>query len=111
MDALAEYNELLYDLDATTCGAVSPYFDSASVSTDAGSGADSYVVDDATVPHYYIYTDISDLVFRVRPGNPGGFLNPAITDFEIWYAGTQIGERTPADQQLRHLGARLPGDQ
>ena len=41
IDVLAEYNELLYDLDATTCGAVSPYFDSASVSTDAGSGADS----------------------------------------------------------------------
>ena len=108
IDALAEYNELLYDLDATTCAAISPYFDSTSVSTDAGSDADSYVVDDATVPHYYIYTDISDLVFVFGLEIPEDF-DPAITDFEIWYAGTQIGERTPADQQLRHLALDYQG--
>lgn len=108
IDALAEYNELLYDLDATTCGAISPYFSSGSVSTDVGTGADSYVVDDATVPHYYIYTDVSDLVFVFGLEIPEDF-EPAITDFEIWYEGTQIGERTPADQQLRHLALDYQG--
>ena len=102
IDALASYNELLYDLDATTCGAISPYLSGTSLSTDTGTGGDSYVIDDATTPHYYIYTDISDLVFVFGLEIPETF-EPAITEFEIWYNGTQIGERTPADEQLRHL--------
>ena len=60
------------------------------------------MIDDATTPHYYIYTDISDLVFVFGLEIPETF-EPAITEFEIWYNGTQIGERTPADEQLRHL--------
>ena len=34
---------------------------------------------------------------------------PEITDYEIWYSGTQIGERTAVDQQLRHLALDYKG--
>lgn len=108
IDALATYNELLYELDSLTCGAISPYLSGTSVSTDVGSGGDSYVTDDAAVPHYYIYTDISDLVFVFGLEIPEDF-EPEITDYEIWYSGTQIGERTAVDQQLRHLALDYKG--
>lgn len=108
IDSLATYNELLYELDSTTCGAIAPYLSGISISTEAGSGADSFVTDDATVPHYYIYTDISDLVFVFGLEYPEEF-EPAVTDYEIWYSGTQIGERTPVDQQLRHLALDYKG--
>ena len=102
IDALASYNELLYDLDATTCGAISPYLSGTSLSTDTGTGGDSYVIDDATTPHYYIYTDIRILCScsawksRKRSNRPSPSLKSGTN-------GTQIGERTPADEQLRHL--------
>ncbi len=107
IDALSTYNELLYELDATTCGAIAPYLEGVSVSTDVGTGGDSYV-DDATIPHYYIYTDVADLVFVFGLEYPEDF-EPAATDYEIWYSGTQIGERTAVDQQLRHLALDYKG--
>ncbi len=108
IDALATYDELLFNLDATTCGAITPYLEGTSVSTSAGSGGDSIVTDDATVPHYYIYTDISDMVFVFGLEIPEEF-EPAVTDYEIWYSGTQIGERTPVGEQLRHLALDYKG--
>ena len=108
MDGINESLKEGYELDSLTCGAISPYLSGTSVSTDVGSGGDSYVTDDAAVPHYYIYTDISDLVFVFGLEIPEDF-EPEITDYEIWYSGTQIGERTAVDQQLRHLALDYKG--
>ena len=103
LDALASYNELLYDFDALTCGAVTKYMTGVSVSTDVGSGGDSYLeTGNANVPYYYIYTDISDMVFVFGLDVPEDF-EPEITHYEIWYNGTQIGSRTAVNEQIRHL--------
>jgi hypothetical protein len=42
------------------------------------------------------------MVFEFSLDIPEDF-EPEISDFELWYEGTQIGERTPADKVLRHL--------
>jgi hypothetical protein len=103
VDALAFYSELLYDFDRLTCGAVTKYLKGETLATEAAEGGDSYAeVDPIDKPYYYIYTDVDDLVFVFGVNIPDDF-EPKITDFEIWYEGTMLGQRTSVDKQIRHL--------
>ena len=103
LDTLATYNEALFNFDRLTCGAVSDYMRGSGVSLDAGEGGDSYAtLDPITDPYYYIYTTVSDLTFHIGVSIPEGF-TPAVTDFEVWNNGVQIGERTPVEKELVHL--------
>jgi hypothetical protein len=103
IDALSAYDELLYDFDRLTCGAVTKYLSGASVSTDAGEGGDSYAeVDKIDKPYYYINSEIDNMIFAFGVSIPDGF-EPEITDYELWYQGTQIGARTSINKQIRHF--------
>ena len=103
IDALASYNELLYDFDDLTCGYVGQYLLDAAFSTDAGGGGDSFaVLDPINDPYYYIYTTVDDMTFHLGVSIPDGF-EPAITDFEVWIGGIQLGRRLPVGQELQHL--------
>ena len=103
LDALASYNEQLYDFDRLTCGAVTQYMSGVSLDAETGASGDSLVsIDVLTDPYYYIYTSVADLTFYVGVSIPEGY-EPAITDFEVWSEGVQIGERTPVGQEVHHL--------
>lgn len=103
LDALSTYNTLLQDFDRLTCGAVTAYMNGTDLSAEAGAGGDSYArIDPITDPYYYIYTTVEDLTFHVGVSIPEDF-SPAVTDFEVWSEGIQIGERTVITEELTHL--------
>ena len=103
LDALKEYNVTLSEFDRLTCGAVTKYLKGTGMGLDTGEGGDAYaILDPINDPYYYIYTSVADLTFYIGVSIPDGF-EPAIDSFEVWYAGTQIGERTQVGTELRHL--------
>lgn len=103
LDALKEYNVTLSEFDRLTCGAVTKYLKDAGMGLDTGEGGDAYaVLDPIHDPYYYIYTSVADLTFYIGVSIPDGF-EPMVDSFEVWYAGTQIGERTQVGTELRHL--------
>lgn len=103
LDALATYDGLLYDFDRLTCGAVTNFMKGKSLDLDAGKGGDSFVIEELSEkPYYYIHSQISDMLFVFGLTIPEGY-EPEITDYEIWYEGTQIGLKTPIDETIRHL--------
>jgi hypothetical protein len=103
LDALVDYNNILSELDRLTCGAITKYLKGDSASLETGEGGDAYaVLDPISDPYYYIYTSVADLTFYVGISIPEDYL-PEIDSFEVWYNGTQIGERTDVGTELRHL--------
>jgi len=104
MDLLADYNELLYAFDRLTCGAVTKYFKGESLVTDSGSASDSFSEDDESADgaYYHLSTSVADMVFQFGIEIPDGY-EPAVTQYELWCSGQQIGERTPATSEIRHL--------
>ena len=103
IDALATYNTLLYDFDRLTCGAITLYMKGEGISTSSGGGGDSFAkLDPINDPYYYIYNSVADITFSIGVSIPEGF-EPTIDSFEIWVDGTQVGERTPTNEELTHL--------
>ena len=103
LDALADYNHMLSEFDRLTCGAVSKYMKGAGMDLDTGEGGDAFaILDPINEPYYYIYTSVADLTFYFGVSIPEDYV-PAVDSFEIWYEGTQIGERTRVGTELRHL--------
>ncbi len=101
--SLASYNELLYDFDRLTCGAVTKYFSGADIATSTGPSGDSFsTVDPIKDPYYYIYSSVSNLTFYIGVSIPKDY-DPEITAFEVWMGDTQIGNRTEVGKELRHL--------
>ena len=96
LDAQAAYSEILYSLNRLTCGAISSYIRSSSTSLSQASGGQSYVVEDeGDGVYYYIHSLVSGNLFEFGLSVPD--------DFELWVDSVQIGDRTPADQSIRHL--------
>jgi multidrug resistance efflux pump len=127
VETLAAYNELLFDFDRLTCGAVTKLLVGTGIATDAGpggiglgadldGGADTDGIDGAglgpvaglgginspDLPTYHIYSDAADMVFVFGVRIPDDY-EPEIDAFEIWYENVRIGERTPIEKELRHL--------
>lgn len=103
LDAQAAYSEILYSLNRLTCGAISSYIKSSSTSLSQASGGQSYVVEDeGDGVYYYIHSLVSGNLFEFGLSVPDDF-EPEITDYELWVDGVRIGNRTPADQSIRHL--------
>lgn len=103
LDALASYDELLFEFDRLTCGAVTRYMKGESLDMGAGSGGDSIAaVDVINDPYYYIYTSVSNLTFHIGVSIPESF-GSSITSFEVWSDGQQIGTRTPVGREVTHL--------
>lgn len=97
VDTLSAYDQALFDFDKLTCGAVTSYLNGRNFAD--GSSSQGNLLD---TPGYYIYTDISNLMFVFGLTIPENY-EPKITQYEIWYNNVQIGERTSVKQQLRHL--------
>ena len=109
LDALAEYNQLLFHFDYLTCGAVQKYMKGESLLLDSQSGGDSFAAfSDTEKPYYYIYEDIDNMLFVFGLNIPENF-EPEITHYELWYENTKIGVKMEADSQLRHLALDYGG--
>ncbi|WP_409966942.1 TolC family protein [Bengtsoniella intestinalis] len=109
VEALATYNELLYDYDLLTCGAVSKYFSGESLSLDGdGSGESVTILDVTSDPYYYITNTVLDLMFHVGVVIPDG-LDPTVTYFEVWCEDYQIGSRVSVDEVVSHLATDYGG--
>lgn len=109
LEALGDYNSLLSGFDRLTCGAAARFLTDAGLPLDTGAGGDAFaVLDPIGEPYYYIYTSTADLTFHIGISIPEGF-SPAVDAFEVWYGDTQIGTRTAADQELRHLALDYGG--
>lgn len=103
MDALKAYNDLLSEFDRLTCGAVTKYMKGTGMGLETGEGGDAFAaLDPIHDPYYYIYSSVADLTFYIGVSIPEDYA-PAIDAYEVWYGGTQIGERTPIGTELRHL--------
>jgi hypothetical protein len=103
METLSTYNELLFDFDRLTCGAVTKHMNGEGLELDGSSGGDSLAsIDPITQPYYYINTSVEDLVFRIGVSVPEDF-EPRIDSFEVWNEGYQIGERTEVGREVTHL--------
>ena len=109
LDALADYNLQLSAFDRLTCGGVTKYLQDTATGLEVGDGGDAYaILDPIEEPYYYIYSSVADLTFYIGVSIPDGF-EPAVDAFEVWYGGTQIGERTQVGTELRHLSIDYGG--
>lgn len=108
---LSDYNELLLAYDRLTCGGITKLLNGAALDGASGSGGNmlstSLSNDD---PYYYITSRVSDMLVEVGVNIPFDF-ELEITDFELWYAGTQIGERTSVDEPIVHLSIAAVNDE
>lgn len=103
LDALGDYNQMLSEFNRLTCGAAGKYMKGTGLDLEVGEGGDAFsVLDPINEPYYYIYTSVADLTFYFGVSIPEDY-EPAVDSFEIWYDGTQIGERTAVGTELRHL--------
>lgn len=103
VNALASYNDLLYEFDRLTCGAVTIYMSGEETASQSGGTGDSFkVLDPISDPYYYIYSSVADMVFHIGVSIPKEF-EPSITAFEAWIEGTQVGKRTQLTEELTHL--------
>lgn len=103
LEAFQLYTTLLYSFDRLTCGGVTEYIDSESISLDGTGGGDSYLVDEnSDIAGYYINSIIEDNMFEFGINIPDDF-ETEITHYELWADGYQIGTRTEIDKSIRHL--------
>ena len=110
VDALAAYNDLLYEFDRQTCGAITLYMKGEGVSTSAGGGGDSFArLDPIADPYYYIYNKVADVTFTVGVSIPDKF-EPTIDQYEVWIGETQIGSRTEVGQEITHMALDIKDD-
>lgn len=111
LDALASYSELLYSFDRLTCGGITAYLEGEGTNQEAAAGGTSYLEEElAEGAYYYIQSKVEDNVFLFGIHVPEEF-NIDITDYELWIDEVQIGARTSADGQLRHLALALDNPQ
>lgn len=103
LTAKSAHTEIMYSFDRLTCGALSAYFKGEGISMSAAEGGQSYIVEDeGGGVYYYIHSMVENNVFELGLSVPDDF-DIAITDFELWVDGTQIGERTAVSKVIRHL--------
>lgn len=100
---LSDYTSLLYSYDRLTCGGVGKYLSDGAFSMQGTSGGESYIEEEPVDgAYYYIETKIEDNIFVFGIQIPDDFAY-TVTDYELKVNGVQIGPRTPADLQIRHL--------
>lgn len=102
LDALSSYTKLLYSFDRLTCGAVTLLLKGEDIPAAAGNQADSYFAGREDGVYYYIESKVEDNIFVFGLTVPDNF-EPKITDYELWYEDTKIGEKTAVNKQLLHL--------
>lgn len=117
LSALSSYTQLLYSFDRLTCGGASAYLEAQSSGRDmtkdgkkweqTGQGEANGGQDKGNGrPSYHIHQEAEDNVFVLGVTLPKESSLKA-SDFELWVNDTQVGERTPVDQELSHLTLTL----
>lgn len=102
--SLADYSSALYEFDRLTCGAVSAYMDGTGADVFAvGDGVSTISAEEGKGANYYISLIAQQNVFDLFVNIPDS-VGVAVTDFALIVNGTQIGEKTPVTEKLRHLG-------
>lgn len=113
MDALgmlSDYNELLTAYDRLTCGGITLLLSGVSLEGDVGAGGDSLSnVSEIDGPYYYMESQVQDMKFVFGVSIPEEF-EPAISHYELWYAGRQVGSRTEITKQVSHLKLAFQND-
>lgn len=105
--AYGEYTKLLNSFDRLTCGGVRQVMEYGSLSLNAVYGGDSFLLAEEKEGLWYsIESRVEDYMFVLHISVPGE-LKKELTHYELWIDGTQIGERTEADQALAHLALAL----
>ena len=112
LEALKEFNSLLYSFDRLTCGALTEYtsgdakvkvkYEEMTVLGKEEQEGETYKLS------YYIRTKVEDNLFVFGISVPAND-DRGITSYELWVNGTRIGERTEAGKELRHLALVLDG--
>ncbi len=107
MDSLAAYTELLCSYDRLTCGGITALLSGENINGESGAGGDSIVIDEGDEGAYYtIQSKVEDNLFLFSVSIPEDF-EPAVTHYELWVNGIQIGERTDTNAFIRHLALDL----
>lgn len=108
MEAKADYSELLYSFDRLTCGKISEMLGLATFAVSADStGGYSYAVEnEGSGVYYYIHQMAAENVFEFGL-TVSEDADVALTDFELWVDGVQVGSRTPLSSVIRHLSLDL----
>lgn len=103
LTALSDYSSALTSYDKLTCGAITALLEGEGTNMDGSTGGLSYIVaEEEEGAYYYIHSLAVDNAFEFGLYIPKNF-GATITSYELWVNGTQIGERTPADQSIKHL--------
>lgn len=109
LEALATYSQLLYSYDRTTCGAITLLLQEEDIAMGEIAGGESFIIEETVEgASYYIHTKIEDQVFDFGIYIPQAY-EISLTAYELWCQDIRIGERTPIDQQIRHLLLDLKG--
>ena len=104
LDLQAQYSQLLYSYDRLTCGGVTAYLQGSDLDMQAAQGGNSYLAKELNgKAYYYIDYAAEDNIFTLGVSIPEDF-SVEITDYALYVNGMQIGEKTPADKTIRHLG-------
>ena len=104
LDAMKLYTQTLYSFDRLTCGGVSAIL--AGTDADMGTAVvgESYIEKNTADGAYYsLRSIIQSQEFELAINIPDDF-EVEITDYELWIDNIKIGDRTPKDKKLRHLG-------
>ena len=109
LEALGEVSALLYSFDRLTCGGMTKYISGQLTAMEPAYGGDSFLsAEELNGASYYIKTRAEDHVFLFGIVIPEDF-SLSVSSFELWVNGTQVGERTEAGQELKHLTLALDG--
>lgn len=109
LDSAASLTELIHSFDRLTCGGITKYLEGQlsggeTDETDKAALSEEYKGE----PSYYIGSKVEDNLFIFGIVIPDG-LGLSVSSFELWVNGTQIGERTAAGSEIRHLKLTLSG--
>ena len=118
-EALTEYSKATYELDRTTCGGVTAFFESRSQkmtaeSRTAGLGRASTdgSADDMLKTLVPVYEDgityslvylAEQTMFELHVDVPDGFSVDNVNYYELWCDKVRIGGRMPVGSTLRHM--------
>ncbi len=102
LEEMKLYTQTLYSFDRLTCGGVTALLSGTDAELQVAQPGESYVEKDETEAQYFLTPIIQRELFELSLYIPDDF-PVEITHYELWCDDTQIGDRTPVEESLRHL--------
>lgn len=104
LDLQATYSQLLYSYDRLTCGGITAYLEGSDLDMEAAQGGSSYLAKELNgKAYYYIDYAAEDNIFTLGVSIPEDF-SVEISDFALFVNDMQIGNKTPIEKTIKHLG-------